>query len=82
MGSPNADGSTSSNLLWQRHSGRCRLHVAHGYQGASFVNDAFVQQAGYLAAMQMHRRPVTARTELQPLNPSGCWDWWGLQQRG
>ena len=63
-------------------AGRCRLHVAfHGCkQGASFVNDAFVQQAGYLAAADAGRIVVLfpqVEPSFQPLNPNGCWDWWG-----
>jgi poly(3-hydroxybutyrate) depolymerase len=49
-------------------------------QGASFVNDAFVQQAGYLAAADAGRIVVLfpqAEPSFQPLNPNGCWDWWG-----
>jgi len=61
---------------------RCRLHVAfHGCkQGASFVNDAFVQQAGYLAAADAGGIVVLfpqVEPSFQPLNPNGCWDWWG-----
>ncbi|MEY2920225.1 MAG: hypothetical protein RL261_1530 [Pseudomonadota bacterium] len=63
-------------------AGRCRLHVAfHGCkQGASYVKDAFVQQAGYLAAADAGRIVVLfpqAQPSFQPLNPNGCWDWWG-----
>jgi poly(3-hydroxybutyrate) depolymerase len=63
-------------------AGRCRLHVAfHGCkQGASYVKDAFVQQAGYLAAADAGRIVVLfpqAEPSFQPLNPNGCWDWWG-----
>ncbi len=63
-------------------AGRCRLHVAfHGCkQGASYVKDAFVQQAGYLAAADAGRIVVLfpqVEPSFQPLNPNGCWDWWG-----
>lgn len=63
-------------------AGQCRLHVAfHGCkQGASYVNDAFVRQAGYLAAADAGRIVVLfpqAEPSFQPLNPNGCWDWWG-----
>jgi poly(3-hydroxybutyrate) depolymerase len=63
-------------------AGRCRLHVAfHGCkQGASYVQDAFVQQAGYLAAADAGSIVVLfpqAEPSFQPLNPNGCWDWWG-----
>jgi hypothetical protein len=63
-------------------AGRCRLHVAfHGCkQGASYVKDAFVQQSGYLAAADAGRIVVLfpqVESSFQPLNPQGCWDWWG-----
>ncbi len=63
-------------------AGRCRLHVAfHGCkQGASYVKDAFVQQSGYLAAADAGRIVVLfpqVEPSFQPLNPQGCWDWWG-----
>jgi hypothetical protein len=61
---------------------RCRLHVAfHGCkQGASYVKDAFVRQAGYLEAADAGGIVVLfpqVEPSFQPLNPNGCWDWWG-----
>lgn len=63
-------------------AGRCRLHVAfHGCkQGASYVQDTFVKRAGYLAAADAGDIVVLfpqAEPSFQPLNPNGCWDWWG-----
>ncbi|MDH4104960.1 MAG: polyhydroxybutyrate depolymerase [Gammaproteobacteria bacterium] len=60
----------------------CRLHVAfHGCkQGASYVKDAFVRQAGYLEAADAGGIVVLfpqVEPSFQPLNPNGCWDWWG-----
>jgi poly(3-hydroxybutyrate) depolymerase len=66
---------------------RCRLHVVfHGCkQGASFVEDTFVRRAGYLPAADaggiVVLFPQVAPT-LQPLNPNGCWDWWGYEGAG
>jgi poly(3-hydroxybutyrate) depolymerase len=62
--------------------GRCRLHVAfHGCkQGASYVQDTFVRRSGYLAAADAGDIVVLfpqAAPSFQPLNPNGCWDWWG-----
>jgi poly(3-hydroxybutyrate) depolymerase len=62
--------------------GRCRLHVVfHGCkQGASYVEDAFVRRSGYLAAADAADVVVLfpqAEPSFQPLNPNGCWDWWG-----
>lgn len=62
--------------------GRCRLHVVfHGCkQGASYVDDVFVRRSGYLAAADAGRVVVLfpqVEPSFQPLNPKGCWDWWG-----
>lgn len=63
-------------------AGRCRLHVAfHGCkQGASYVQDAFVRRSGYLTAADAGDIVVLfpqVEPSFQPLNPNGCWDWWG-----
>jgi poly(3-hydroxybutyrate) depolymerase len=63
-------------------AGRCRLHVAlHGCkQGASYVEDVFVRKSGYLAAADAGHVVVLfpqAAPSFKPLNPNGCWDWWG-----
>ena len=61
----------------------CRLHVAfHGCrQGAEFVGEAFVRDAGYNRWADAHGLvvlyPQAKRSRLWPLNPEGCWDWWG-----
>jgi poly(3-hydroxybutyrate) depolymerase len=65
-------------------AGGCRLHVAfHGcQQGGSFVGDAFVRRAGFLAVAEANRIVVLfpqAEKSLEPLNPLGCWDWWGYE---
>lgn len=62
--------------------GRCRLHVVfHGCkQGASYVDDAFVRRSGYVAAADAGNVVVLfpqVEPSFQPLNPNGCWDWWG-----
>jgi poly(3-hydroxybutyrate) depolymerase len=62
----------------------CRLHVVfHGCrQGASFVGDRFVKQAGYLEWAAANRIVVLfpqIEPGMQPLNPNGCWDWWGYE---
>ena len=63
---------------------RCRLHVAlHGcQQGAEFVADAFASSAGYNPWAQANDLVVLypqIRSTLSPLNPNGCWDWWGYE---
>jgi poly(3-hydroxybutyrate) depolymerase len=62
----------------------CRLHVVfHGCkQGASFVGDQFVQRAGYLEIAESNRVVLLfpqIEPSFQPLNPNGCWDWWGYE---
>jgi poly(3-hydroxybutyrate) depolymerase len=63
----------------------CRLHVAfHGCrQGAEFVGDAFVRGAGYDRWAETNRivvlYPQAKKSLLLPLNPQGCWDWWGYE---
>jgi len=69
--------------------GGCRLHVAlHGCrQGATATGQAFVRDAGYNAWAARHGTVVlypqveaTAAAWYAPwlpLNPEGCWDWWG-----
>ena len=61
----------------------CRIHIAfHGCrQGTSFVGRAFVSQAGYNAWAESNGiavlYPQVAKSLVMPLNPQGCWDWWG-----
>jgi poly(3-hydroxybutyrate) depolymerase len=62
----------------------CRLHVVfHGCkQGASFVGDQFVRRSGYLEAAEVNRIVMLfpqIEPSFQPLNPNGCWDWWGYE---
>jgi len=62
----------------------CRLHVVfHGCkQGASFVGDRFVRNAGYLEWAASNRIVVLfpqIEPGATPLNPNGCWDWWGYE---
>jgi hypothetical protein len=64
----------------------CRVHVAfHGcLQSAYSIKDAFYRYAGYngwadtnhLLVLYPQVRP-TAVPVLLPMNPQGCWDWWG-----
>jgi poly(3-hydroxybutyrate) depolymerase len=68
---------------------RCRIHVAlHGCrQSAAAIGEAFVRDAGYNRWAAAHdvivlypqvtpSRPSWVAWWL-PLNPNGCWDWWG-----
>jgi hypothetical protein len=58
----------------------CRLHVAlHGcVQGAEFLEDRFVRQAGFNEWAETNRIVVVyPQLESSLFNPKGCWDWWG-----
>ncbi|HEX7719908.1 MAG TPA: PHB depolymerase family esterase [Woeseiaceae bacterium] len=61
----------------------CGLHVAfHGcQQSAEFVGDAFARGAGYNEWAEANRivvlYPQVKSSKFAPLNPLGCWDWWG-----
>lgn len=63
---------------------QCRLHVVfHGCkQGVGAVGDAFARRAGYLEVAEANRIVVLfpqVKPTMQPLNPLGCWDWWGYE---
>jgi poly(3-hydroxybutyrate) depolymerase len=66
----------------------CRIHVAfHGCrQGTSSVGKAFVKNAGYNEWAETNDivvlYPQAAKSLLMPLNPQGCWDWWGYTGPG
>lgn len=66
---------------------RCALHVAfHGCsQSADVVGEAFVHDAGYNRWADAYNVVVLypqARASMAPLNPKGCWDWWGYSGEG
>lgn len=61
----------------------CKVHVAlHGCkQYATILGDAFYRNAGYNQWADTNQMiilyPQTVATTVTPLNPNGCWDWWG-----
>jgi poly(3-hydroxybutyrate) depolymerase len=61
----------------------CRVHVVfHGCrQGIDFVGRSFARQAGYNRWADANRivvlYPQAEKSLVLPLNPGGCWDWWG-----
>jgi hypothetical protein len=61
----------------------CRVHVVfHGCrQGIDFVGRSFARHAGYNRWADANRivvlYPQASRRRVWPLNPGGCWDWWG-----
>ncbi len=64
---------------------RCRVHIAfHGcLQSADKIGSAFYEHAGYNEWADNNHLivlyPQTQATLLfgLPINPQGCWDWWG-----
>jgi acetyl esterase/lipase len=61
----------------------CGVHIAfHGcQQSTAFVADAFVTGAGYNEWAEANSLivlyPQVDSSKVMPLNPLGCWDWWG-----
>jgi len=61
----------------------CALHlVLHGCaQSAEAVGTDFIQQSGYLPWAEANgivlAFPQVEKSLVAPLNPHGCWDWWG-----
>ncbi len=66
----------------------CGLHVAlHGcLQSAENIGDAFAAGTGYNEWAEANRLlvlyPQVASSKIAPLNPMGCWDWWGYTEDG
>ncbi len=64
----------------------CGLHVAlHGcLQSTDYIGDAFAAGAGYNewadANQLLVLYPQVASSRIAPLNPMGCWDWWGYTE--
>ena len=64
----------------------CGLHLAmHGcLQSAEKIGDAFAVGAGYNEWAEANRLlvlyPQVASSKIAPLNPMGCWDWWGYTE--
>jgi hypothetical protein len=67
-----------------RRTPGCRVHVAfHGCgQSRASAGDAFVADSGLTAWADSNRLVVLFPQVAQsPLNPQGCWDWWGYTGR-
>jgi poly(3-hydroxybutyrate) depolymerase len=61
---------------------KCKVHVAiHGcQQGAESVGEKFYAHTGYNQWADSNHILVLypqVNKSLLPVNPSGCWDWWG-----
>jgi len=62
----------------------CRVHIAfHGCaQSREMVGDAFVAGSGLWKWADTNRLVVLfPQVGTSPLNPQGCWDWWGYSSR-
>jgi len=61
----------------------CALHlVLHGCaQSAEVIGTDFIEQSGYLPWAEANdiilAFPQVEKSLIAPLNPHGCWDWWG-----
>jgi hypothetical protein len=61
----------------------CGIHVVfHGcLQSSEFVGETFARDAGYNEWAESNHLlvlyPQVASSKMAPLNPRGCWDWWG-----
>ena len=66
-----------------RNGASCGVHVAfHGcQQSTAFVSDAFAAGAGYNEWAETNALivlyPQVDSSKIAPMNPMGCWDWWG-----
>jgi hypothetical protein len=64
--------------------GQCRVHIAfHGCgQNRSFVGEVFARDSGFARWADTNNLVVLfPQTATTPLNPQGCWDWWGYSGR-
>lgn len=62
------------------HRERCRIHVVfHGCsQNRDKVGNEFAERSGFAEWADNNRIVVLfPQTKVSPLNPKGCWDWWG-----
>ncbi len=58
----------------------CRAHIAfHGCgQNRTFVGESFARDSGFARWADTNNLIVLfPQTAATPLNPQGCWDWWG-----
>jgi poly(3-hydroxybutyrate) depolymerase len=61
----------------------CKLHISfHGCnQSSQDVDSAYAEQSGFNRWAQNNNMvvlyPQVEKSMFMPLNPQGCWDWWG-----
>ena len=61
-------------------TGSCRVHIAfHGCgQSRSTIGEAFVHETGFARWADTNNLIVLfPQAAVTPVNPQGCWDWWG-----
>ena len=81
--SDGANESTSESTDENNNSNACHVHVSfHGCnQYADAVDDAYVTGTGLNRWADDNSMvviyPQTKKSMFMPLNPQGCWDWWG-----
>ncbi|MGE3229967.1 MAG: poly(3-hydroxybutyrate) depolymerase [Hyphomicrobium sp.] len=62
----------------------CRVHIAyHGCaQNRSMAGDAFIRESGYANWADGNGFIVLfPEAAVSPVNPQGCWDWWGYTSK-
>ena len=65
-------------------SATCRVHIAfHGCaQNIAASGDAFIRETGYANWADANALIVLfPQAASSPMNPQGCWDWWGFTGR-
>jgi poly(3-hydroxybutyrate) depolymerase len=63
-----------------RETPGCRVHIAfHGCsQNRETVGDAFIKESGFARWADTNRLIILfPQIAASPINPQGCWDWWG-----
>ncbi len=67
---------SKQNLLIFFHRNKCLFFI-----GKYYVGDIFVTKAGYLEVAELNNLiiffPQVVPSVISPINPIGCWDWWG-----
>ncbi|WP_245297154.1 MULTISPECIES: poly(3-hydroxybutyrate) depolymerase [Rhodomicrobium] len=67
-----------------RTQGGCAVHIVfHGCkQGLAAIGEQFVKGSGYARWAETNRIILLfPQVKPGPLNPNGCWDWWGFTGR-
>ena len=83
-GSEDNDGLAETGVVYIpkacRETPGCRVHIAfHGCsQNRETVGDAFIKESGFARWADTNRLIILfPQIAASPINPQGCWDWWG-----